>query len=263
MIYRPEEGKAMWDPGVFWHDGTYYMFTMYGEGTQWPDSKSGYLATSKDGVHWEHGWTVAPEPEFPKKKFFKGYIAWIGDRFIMNHGVAPEAEQPQDTLRFYESPDLKEWKTLYNSHPDYELYNPGRWDDMYFLPKNNNDLTKGFWGIATAVPKPPTANSFGLLESKDGVNFVAVQPPDVEYGELPGYGYEAGGAERIGNRYYFIGGNIGYLGNERYAMFSLWADDMRGPFHADAEAFRLCGHSNKRGQNVFVTALASWCLGSA
>ena len=39
MLYRPEQGKPMWDPGVFWHDGTYYMFAMYGEGTRWPDGR--------------------------------------------------------------------------------------------------------------------------------------------------------------------------------------------------------------------------------
>jgi len=50
MIYKPAHG-TIWDPSVFWHDGKYYMFSMYRpEGVDY--NASIWLATSADGVHW-------------------------------------------------------------------------------------------------------------------------------------------------------------------------------------------------------------------
>ena len=69
--------------------------------------------------------------------------------------------------------------------------------------------------------------------------------------------FEYGGCERLGGKYYLIGGYANIAGFAGYSMFTLVADDPRGPFRPDVEAFRLCGSSR---QNV--TWLAAWCRGN-
>ena len=143
MIYRPRTG-SMWDPSVIWHDGRYYAFMMYDK-----DGPGGHghclLATSEDGVHWEDEGIVIEEREHERGcKFFKCFVSRCGDRFIMDHG-ASRPERQQDTLRFYESTDLKRWTYLFTNHPDPRWYVPttGRWDHMYILPKEEGNPATG------------------------------------------------------------------------------------------------------------------------
>ncbi|MHC4061115.1 MAG: hypothetical protein ACYSUC_09865, partial [Planctomycetota bacterium] len=154
MIYRPEKG-AMWDPSVIWHDGKYYAFMMYNkDGREGLKAKHCLVASSTDGVHWKDEDIVIEERESARGcRFFKCFVARCGDKFIMNHGVArPEG---QDTLRFYESPDLKQWNYLFSSHPDSRWYvRDGRWDHMYIIPKEEGVPDSGYWGYAVATPKP-------------------------------------------------------------------------------------------------------------
>ena len=58
FLYRPEHGQ-IWDPSVLWSNGTYYQLSMYSPSGSGFHS-SGWLATSKDGVHWSDVGPVAP-----------------------------------------------------------------------------------------------------------------------------------------------------------------------------------------------------------
>jgi hypothetical protein len=116
---------------------------------------------------------------------------------------------------------------------------------MYILPKREGDPSAGYWGYPTATPKEDVGYPafFGLLQSPNGTDWEAVAPPPVEWGGVPPRHLESGGCERIGERYYFLGGGGGYLGNWCYSMFVFAADDPAGPFRPDVQAFRLSGNT--------------------
>jgi hypothetical protein len=85
MYYWTPEG-TMKDNHVIWHDGTFYMVSMYkkdpGFGRQKPFNNM-WLAKSKDGVHWESVGCVIEDAPFT----IWGMRVWkVKDRFIMNHG---------------------------------------------------------------------------------------------------------------------------------------------------------------------------------
>ena len=252
MIYRPQKG-AMWDPSVIWHDGKYYAFMMYNkEGRVGLDAKHCLLASSTDGVHWKDEGIVNEERESARGcRFFKCFVGRCGDKFIMNHGVArPEG---QDTLRFYESPDLKQWNYLFSSHPDPRWYvRDGRWDHMYIIPKEQGVPDSGYWGYAVATPRPDLPRAPGMMQSPNGTDWEILLPAEMKWGDTPQRDLEYGGCERIGGKYYLIGGAGSYV-SKGYSMYTLVGDGPRGPFRPDAEAYRLCGTTSKT-----VTWLAAW-----
>jgi len=252
MIYRPEKG-AMWDPSVIWHDGKYYSFMMYNkDGQNGLKAKHCLLATSTDGVHWKDEGIVIEERESARGcRFFKCFVARCGDKFIMDHGVArPEG---QDTLRFYESRDLKQWNYLFSNRPDGRWYvRDGRWDHMYIIGKEQGT---GYWGYAVATPKEGLIRGPGMLQSRNGTDWEVLPPAEMKWGDTRQRDMEYGGCERIGGKYYLIGGAGGYV-SKGYSMYTLVSDGPRGPFGPDAETYRLCGTSGKT-----VTWLAAWARG--
>jgi len=256
MIYRPGKG-AMWDPSVLWYDGTFYAFTMYNrDGDDGLAAQHGWVAVSPDGVHWEDGRITVEERERERGcRYFKCFVGRCGDRFIMDHGVwRPEG---QDTLRFYESTNLREWKYLFSTHPDPRWYVPeGRWDHMYMLPKEDGNPEAGYWGYPVACAEEGEPRGVGMTESPDGREWEALPPAKVEWGDIPPKDLEWGGCERIGGKYYLIGGTGRYV-SQGYSMYVFTADDARGPFTPDVEAYRLCGSST---QNI--SWLAAWCRGN-
>ena len=48
MLYKPEQG-CMWDPTVLWHNGKYWLVSMYKTGITEPDDYM-WLASSADGM---------------------------------------------------------------------------------------------------------------------------------------------------------------------------------------------------------------------
>jgi len=254
MIYRPKSG-AMWDPSVLWHDGKYYAFMMYNkDGPNGMEAQHCLLATSEDGVHWRDEGIVNEEIEHEKGwRFFKCFVGRCGDRFIMDHGVwRPEG---QDVMRFYESGDLKNWSYLFSNEPDARWYTRGRWDHMYILPKADGDPGAGFLGYPVACPNEDLPRGWGMMQSADGGEWEVLPPPEMDWGETPPRDLEIGGCERVGGRYYLIGGTGGYV-SKGYSMYTLVADDPCGPFRPDVDAYRLCGTSGKT-----VTWLATWARG--
>lgn len=258
MIYHPESG-AMWDPSILWHDGLYYAFMMYNrDGVNGLEARHCLLAVSEDGAHWRDEAVVIEELQRDLDcKFFKCMVARCGERFIMNHGVArPEG---QDTLRFYESSDLRNWTYLYSTRPDprwYGLPPEGhRWDHMYMLPKVEEDPAAGYWGYPVAIAKPGDPRGVGMMQSADGRQWEPLPPAKVDWGDTPPVDLEWGGCERLGGRYYLIGGG-GYPGFKAYGMFTFVADDPRGPFRPVPGPLRLCGNSDNH-----ISWLAVWCRG--
>jgi hypothetical protein len=277
MVYMPTRG-VIWDPSVLWHDGRYYMFSMY-----WP-AKAGFesvwLATSVDGVHWQDYGEVIPRPraKSPCNQVYKCFVGRCGDRFIMDFGAfsgKPGTER-QDTLCFYESHDLLHWTYVGESRVDSRWYVDkaagGRWDHMYMLPKEEGNPRAGYWGWVVANPKPAERaqnRAFGMMESADGLHWNAMQPPLAELGGRdpisPGLAYETGGAERIGCKYYLLAGTYGYLRQMSYAMFTFTSDNPRGPFKLDPTAWRLCGASQAHPPlptGTGVQQLACWVRGN-
>lgn len=256
MIYRPGKG-AMWDPSVVYHEGTYYAFMMYDkDGTNGLRAGHCLLATSEDGVHWEDFGVVVEEREINRGcRFFKCFVGRVGNRFVMDHGVwRPEG---QDTLRYYESDDLKSWRYLSSNSPDPKWYvTTRRWDHMYLLPKEEGRPESGYWGYPVATPKKGLARGMGMTETVDGREWTILPPPEMEWGETPPRDLEIGGCERFNGKYYVIGGTGKYISNG-YSMYTWVGDGPRGPFRPDVEAYRLCGTTH-----ATVTWLAAWCRGN-
>ena len=263
MIYRPTTG-SLWDASVFWHEGKYYAVMMYNpDGPVGLQATCGLIAHSDDGVHWQDGWTVTPEPSAPQGgKFLKAFVSRISGRFVMNHGVL----QPhgwQDTLRYYESTDLREWTYLGCNTPDPRWYEPiGRWDHMYVIPKDEADPAAGYYGYPVATPKPGLPRGCGLCETMDGRSWTILPPPVFDWGEVPPKDLEIGGVERIEDRYVMIGGHADFTNGNGYLMYTLTADAPTGPFRPDPEAHRLCGNLTKAadpvGHQWTAAYLAAW-----
>ena len=267
MIYQPTTG-SLWDASVFWHEDRYYVVMMYNP--TGPDALGGatcgLIAQSADGVHWQDGWTVTPEPTAPHGgKFFKAFISRIGDRFLLDHGVL----QPhgwQDTLRYYESTDLKSWTYLGSNMPDPRWYEPkGRWDHMYVIPKDEADPTQGYYGYPVATTKAGLPRGCGMCESTDGRSWTILPPPQFEWGDLPPKDLEIGGVERLAGKYVMIGGHADSANGNGYLMYTLFADAPAGPFRPDPEAHRLCGNltqaTDPAGHRWCVSYLAAWARG--
>ncbi|MCX6872779.1 MAG: GH32 C-terminal domain-containing protein [Verrucomicrobia bacterium] len=255
MIFRPEKG-AMWDPSILWHNGKYHAFMMYNKkGDNGLDAGHCLLATSADGVHWEDQGAIIDERGRPDgATFFKCFVAKCGDKFVMDHGVL--RQQGQDLMRFYQSKDLRNWNYITSTEPDGRWYSRERWDHMYMLPKEEGKPEAGYWGYIVAVSKEQN-HLPAMMESRDGTKWEALPPAKIEWGATPPRNcLEYGGCERINGKYYLIGGVNEYMGNKGYCMYTFVADNPRGPFRPDAEAFRLCGNSGK-----FVAWLAAWARG--
>lgn len=260
MLYRPDQG-AMWDPSILWWNGHYHAFMMYSRDTG-NGLEAGHCikAISPDGVHWRTDAVVIEEPERTNQwKFFKCFVGRCGDRFIMDHGIArPEG---QDMLRFYESADMIHWKLLFSSRPDPRWYGlppeMHRWDHMYILPKEEGNPKAGFWGHPVSAPKPFDRGGVGMMQSPDGLAWEVLPPAPIEFpAGMPAFNHlEWGGCERLGGKYYLIGGG-GYLGSKGYGMYWLSADKPAGPFRIDPDAPRLCGNSH-----LNLSWLAVWCRG--
>jgi len=261
IVYRPPNGARIWDPSIIWHDGKYYAFTMYRPpGHKYYDSVG--LAVSEDGVHWkDHGPVITDDIVV-----FKCFVARCGDRFVLNHGSFTNfrtPDQKQNRLKFYTSDDLIHWEYLGDSRPDPRWYDPkGRWDDMYFLPKEEGKPEKGFWGYATAHPRDcPESAIFGLLESDDGLQWRSAPAPRIEWGGMTPAFLENGGCERIGDKYYFLAGGTGDgRFGDMYGIFTFVADDAQGPFHPDVPCFQLCNNRGYPGLHG-LTWLAAFARG--
>ena len=225
FIYKTPTGTLK-DNSVLWHDGTFFLFTMYGqEEMKGNDSlfNSVWLATSTDGVHWKDVGTVIKDQPFAVWSL----SVWkAGDRFIMNHG----SHSPGDILRFWQSKDLINWENL---GEEYAVRKPGgqRLDCMNVLTIEKNGQSE-WYGYATG----------GLLRSEDGVKWRWKE--DFRLSDPNWIVTEAGGCAQIGGKYYLTSGWVQALpGDFNYSTLTFVSDAPDGPFMPDYEALRLNGTS--------------------
>ncbi|MBR5123507.1 MAG: hypothetical protein IKU90_00120 [Clostridia bacterium] len=256
MLYRPEKG-AMWDPTLWYEpkNNKFYMLSMH-----YKDERDGgtgmWLAESEDGVHFKGvGQVLSCEGDL-----FKMFINSTADgRYCVNFGSTHTEDDPtadNDTMRYAVSSDLVNWEVVCRNHPDGRWYQEsGRWDHMYALYNNEEKM---YYGAIVATPKHGESGCFGLQSSPDGIHWTTLPPPVIEWGDIPPINcLEGGGLEKIGDKYYYIGGFVGYAGNYGYNLYTFVADQVTGPYRPDKEAFRLCGFD--RFNRVFIENLAAFC----
>lgn len=242
MIYRPSVGRFK-DGFALWHDGQFYLFSMYKVSGDDNNFRNVWLARSGDGVHWKDVGPVIKDAPF---NIWAMAVHRVGDRFIMNHGSFSRPGV-QNVIRFWESTDLVHWKYAgpeTDLFPDPRWYHPdSRLDCMDVVPVVENGQTK-YYGFATGPG--------GFLESKDGIRWSGMPPGSIDWGvvlppptpadEGP---FEIGGCHEMGGKYYLAGGWFNYMGGTGYGVYTLVADAASGPFRPDMTAYRLCGNSTR------------------
>ena len=247
FLYQPSEG-SFWDTTVIFANGEYYMYTMYGGDSVW-------LTISQDGVHWKDYGVVLRAEGFKNNTVWKQYVSKVGDRFIMDYGAFSDRGTNNNLLRFYESTDLIHWKFLYELPIDTQYYRAdGRWDHMFMTPKDEANPGAGYLGYMVA--NPIDHGGFGMMESGDGIHYHPIKAPDIQADfQIPTL--EPGGIKKLGNRYYFIGGDANHYGFSGYGVYTYVADSPVGPFHPDLPAYRLTGTSGIDG-DTFVHVLVAF-----
>ena len=241
MLYRPSVGRFK-DGFIYWHKGQFYLFSMYTPNDD-ANLRNVWLATSNDGVHWKDVGPVIKDAPFP---IWAMSVHQAGGRFIMNHGSFSRPGL-QNVIRFWESTDLVHWTFMGNDadlYPDRRWYHPdSRLDCMSVLPVVEENQTR-YYGFATGPG--------GFLRSDDGIHWSGLPQPPIDWGTVPPPptpadegGLEVGGCHAIQGKYYLVGGWFNYMGGTGYGVYTLIGDSPRGPFRADAAAYRLCGNSTR------------------
>ena len=241
MLYKPSAGIFK-DNCVYFHDGKYYLFSMYSELDGNHNDRKGYnhvwQAVSSDGVHWEDVGTVISAPF----TIFAMGVWEAQGKFYLNHGSFTTPER-QDVLRFWESDDLAHWTyrgAQADLHPDARWYDPhSRLDCMDVITVEEDGHTV-YYGVASGPG--------GWLRSCDGVHWEGLPAPAFDWGRLrPAgeYPFEIAGWQQLDGTFYLLGSRGAYAGNYGYCVFTLIGDSPRGPFRPDAAAYRLSGNSHR------------------
>jgi len=122
------------------------------------------------------------------------------------------------------------------------------------LPKDESNSGAGYFGYMVA--NPIDHGGFGMMESDDGIHYRPIKAPDITADfHIPTL--EPGGVKKIGNKYYFIGGDGNNFGFSGFGVYTLVSDNPTGPFRPDLPAYRLTGTSGIDGDS-FVHILAAF-----
>ncbi len=240
MFYKaqkPETGK-MWDVWLYYHAGTYYLYSLCKAGTAPGGSDNTSVATSTDGVHWtEVGPIVTSNPGMGTGSTWANPIPGGGGKkpFQMNYSLC---EGPRQTIFFAESDDLIHWtpcgkeKEFVQDERWYQRN--GRWDCIWTTPRPGGGLY-GYW-TASPTKNEVGGPRFGFGESLDGLAWTALEPPRAE-----GIGEgEVGAVHKVGDKYVMLFG----LFFEDRSMHALIADRPEGPFKVAAKnRVFLAGHT--------------------
>ncbi|UCG48845.1 MAG: hypothetical protein JSU94_03505 [Phycisphaerales bacterium] len=140
---------------MLWHDGKYYLFTMYSERVgdlsgpqdQW---RNVWSAVSTDGVHWQDVGAVIKDTPFVIHGLRVSRTAH--GTFVLNHGSLTDGPK---CLRFWESKDLRHWKYL---GKEYDLEHPKSLDHMDVLTTKKDGKTHWYGYAADG----------GIFQSDDG-----------------------------------------------------------------------------------------------
>lgn len=241
MIFKPEKGTFK-DNFILFEGGKFYLFAMYAKDGA-PRDENGYrnvyLAVSDDGVHWEERGAVIEEAPFP---IWAMAVHRAGGQFILNHGSFG-ADGKQNVIKQWASRDLLHWTYLGEErdvHPDFsQCGENARLDCMYVLHEED-----GYYAFATGPQ--------WLFYSKNGVDWQSLPTPRIEWGDYPPSPmpadegiFEVAGCEKVGGRYYLVGGWFNYLGYPGYGDHVLSARSPKGPFSPCSPKYRLNGHSER------------------
>lgn len=237
MLYMPRDGH-LWDTSIICHKDQYYLFSMF----RFFDGDERYVwcAVSDDGVHFRDVGTVITD----EQPVWKMFVHKCADIFVMNYGsLSGRPGYGNDTLKFYVSEDLLHWTELKNessSHPDPRWYRgEERWDHMYTVEYNGK-----YYGYVVATAKTELGTcGCGMMESDDGIHWRTLPPVKISWGNREPVNFEVGGCEKIGGKFYLIGGTFCHHGNGGYAVFTFEADTPLGPFSPLVNGYRLCGSS--------------------
>ena len=259
FLYQPKNGQ-IWDPSCFAAaNGTYYCISMYSEHGD-AVYTSGWLARSDDGAHWRDVGPIAPS--LAGKQWWKGFVMQTQTnppKFVMNHGVYEN--RLNDALRILTSTDLTTWTVVSTSRPDTRWYHTeGRWDHMY-MHKAADGSFIGF-PVSSPLDAAKYAGTWpGIQRSPDGQNWTAFEPLSVNWGGLTPQGIEEGGIERLGNKYFLIGGDGAVDAPTNYSMWVFSSDQIEGPYQPVADMrIRLSGGGG-RHESFEWGALAVWARG--
>ncbi len=217
-FFTPHRIGQMWDTWVYFHEGKYYQYYLAGPGGRWDAHE---LAVSADGVHWtEHG--VVIKPREGVTWMGTGHI-WKSPDFDRNHQWIMNYSEwfgPKQDIMFASSTDLLNWTKVDQRHrfvQDIRWYKPqGRWDCIDTVQRADG----GLYGYFTADPVRDKVSypccGFGMAESRDGITWTALPPPQ---GDISG---EFGGIQKLGQHYFIL------ISEGRVAM----GEQPTGPFYA-------------------------------
>ena len=151
---------------------------------------------------------------------------------------------------FAASTDLIKWKRLgdeYRFSPDPRWYRndpdmASRWDSICTMQRDGGGLY-GYW---TATPKTHAGIGFG--QTFDGLRFEVLEPPRIEWGDIPAMNwFEIGGMNKINDKFYALMGHIdinhkdsdGITPDTVGGMYTFIADRPEGPFRPASKNFEM------------------------
>ena len=237
MLYKPQKGQIK-DGCMIYEKGTYYLFSMYHKENS-DKYNNVWLATSKDGVHFEdYGCVVEDFPDFIwAMKVYRG-----DDAFYMNSGSFSETGK-QAVLKFWKSTDLLSWEY----QPELDVEAPCIEDDNTRLDcMNVVRYNEKYYGYATG--------QYSYLTSDDGAHWRAY-PSNISYYPFPQYNKALGGFEvadciELDNKFYMFCGGFGHLGMNGYGVYVYESEKPEGPFTTCLPYYRINGTS-KRWVNMW------------
>ena len=153
----------------------------------------GCLATSQDGVHFEHQGIIDAEVPSGRMVWDKCQVMVTTNSttgkslWVLNHGSSsgPYQDCPSKSqcMRFMVSDDgdLFHWRHLYTQTTDPLYYKTGgRWDDnvMYMLQTAPDSYVEFTTATPSSGPGP------GMATSSDGVHYMSAPPVKIDWGKI-------------------------------------------------------------------------------
>jgi hypothetical protein len=241
MLFTSQFTSRIWDTWLYFHEGTFYLYYLITE--EYPGAGFG-VATSADGVHWEdHGWALRASEEM--KKYLGTGSVWKDPdfdrtaRFYCNYSEwRLEGKHFVQHIYFAWSANLIHWHKLgeRQEFPIDGLFyrrveDEARWDCIWTLERSG----VGYYGYWTATPH--AYPGFGFGESLDGLRWKALEPPRIQWGDIPPFRSIEVGAVRA-----FDGQVTAMLGDYTPAncgMYTFLASSPSGPFRPASRNFAL------------------------
>eukprot|EP01084_Bolivina_argentea_P121135 214711_1 len=240
-----------WDTWGFYNKETLKYYAYYlirGEGKGGPGEGFG-LAISNDSVHWIDYGQIFTNPNQNTSWEGTGSI-WLNpanNSFIINFSNCPYNSNNLQNISFATSNNLINW-TIDISNNNNGWFNinlnyysiPGRWDCIYAFKDNKNNL----FGSWTATPNNKYFNNtyksdWGFGKTIDGINWIALPPPQIIWGNIP---VKRNGEVGAIEQFKLNNGSIIYIGMFGYSgsMYSFYSNTLpSGPYYPQNINFEI------------------------